>query len=463
MSQSIRLLPPPGRVEVVIACALLVLFAASFCLMTAPTGARREAEFAVPPTLERFLPSTSANYDPASAAQGNLLLILFHRPDFARSLGDFGLGILIWLGPFTTLLIGRLHATRWGHPQSFIIGLSFGGFAISFLPDFLALLGCLIAVIVMGGAYVRGSGHFKRRGVFVVLCLFAFTAAMSSTTAHRLCATYRGLAPVIFLDDAHMLSLRDSVELRMSRLAPTSDETLSQIARLPGLGQLTYPSNLFARTRCATTTCVLAGLAYLIAFVITAGDDRRGVTADYMLIWPMSFYLALGAVFGLQFYAMYACEAARQNTLWIYARVLQGSPDDFLRLQREFERYGWSPRLEDDLTKLRRVATDSQGLGRMLQATFAAYWGSAVIAQDRPSVSPKTGNTELTLTPAATVLDMFYFSYASFTTTGYGDIRPVSDEARGWAIVENIAELLFTAVFFSIVVDWVKAHPVPDE
>lgn len=48
-----------------------------------------------------------------------------------------------------------------------------------------------------------------------------------------------------------------------------------------------------------------------------------------------------------------------------------------------------------------------------------------------------------------TLVDMLYFSFVSFTTTGYGDVRPVREEARFLVIIENILEIIFTAVFFA--------------
>jgi hypothetical protein len=53
------------------------------------------------------------------------------------------------------------------------------------------------------------------------------------------------------------------------------------------------------------------------------------------------------------------------------------------------------------------------------------------------------------LTRNTTMADMIYFSFVSFTTTGYGDIKAVSGPVRFCVIVENILELLFTAVFFT--------------
>jgi len=45
--------------------------------------------------------------------------------------------------------------------------------------------------------------------------------------------------------------------------------------------------------------------------------------------------------------------------------------------------------------------------------------------------------------------DMVYFSFVSLTTTGYGDIKPVSTGARVLTILENLLEVLFTSVFLA--------------
>jgi hypothetical protein len=45
--------------------------------------------------------------------------------------------------------------------------------------------------------------------------------------------------------------------------------------------------------------------------------------------------------------------------------------------------------------------------------------------------------------------DLIYFSFVSFTTTGYGDIRPESEVVRLATVAENILELVFTACLFA--------------
>jgi hypothetical protein len=48
-----------------------------------------------------------------------------------------------------------------------------------------------------------------------------------------------------------------------------------------------------------------------------------------------------------------------------------------------------------------------------------------------------------------TLTDMIYFSFVSFTTTGYGDMRAVSGPVRFCVIIENILEIIFGAIFFT--------------
>jgi hypothetical protein len=61
-------------------------------------------------------------------------------------------------------------------------------------------------------------------------------------------------------------------------------------------------------------------------------------------------------------------------------------------------------------------------------------------------------NVSLALSRRSSLASMLYFSFATFTTTGYGDIKPVSDVVRFWAMIENIWEILFAALFFTTAV-----------
>ncbi len=82
-------------------------------------------------------------------------------------------------------------------------------------------------------------------------------------------------------------------------------------------------------------------------------------------------------------------------------------------------------------------------------AVGEAPWRAVGVYADRlvPDVgSAAKMSMELNVTTSFT--DLLYFSFVAFTTTGYGDIRPISNEARLWTSVENILELVFTAMLF---------------
>jgi len=67
-------------------------------------------------------------------------------------------------------------------------------------------------------------------------------------------------------------------------------------------------------------------------------------------------------------------------------------------------------------------------------------------------LNPDPAATRAFMGPAESTLeDMIYFSFVSFTTTGYGDIKPVSSEARWWVIIENVLEVFIAGLFFATV------------
>jgi hypothetical protein len=48
--------------------------------------------------------------------------------------------------------------------------------------------------------------------------------------------------------------------------------------------------------------------------------------------------------------------------------------------------------------------------------------------------------------------DMVYFSFATFATTGFGDIRPVSRAARFFVILQNILGVVFVGILLASVI-----------
>jgi hypothetical protein len=453
----------PNGATLVSAAFLLGVLGLLF-VATTSTSKRDTAEFAVPPSFQSHLPD-EVGASGSTIPPSDLLLVAFHRPDISHFLGDGVLGLLIWMAPVAAFLIGRLHEYRWGDPRWLFLGLAATGAVIGFLPDILSALVLFLSLCWIACAVyaVRESTLNStlateapnRSWMLAILCLFSLTAGICSASAHRLSASYRGLAPVMFIDQHHLLSLTSSIGRSLD--AKPDGEILAQVADLPGLDTLDYPSNVFARTKWSSVMCVISGLLYLLAFAVSiaAPEIEPGVPRLYMLLWPIATYIAIGTVFGLYYYSAYVCEAARQNTLSIYARTLQGSPEEFDHLQRGFERYGWSRRLEEDLVRMRGALLDPRS-GVVLQQTMARYFPSAVIAQDLPEISGEEGRsvTRPALTPVVTLSDAFYFSFVSLSTTGYGDVRPVSDETRFWAIIENTSEFLFASVLFAIVIRW---------
>ncbi|MEK7752163.1 MAG: potassium channel family protein [Acidobacteriota bacterium] len=68
-------------------------------------------------------------------------------------------------------------------------------------------------------------------------------------------------------------------------------------------------------------------------------------------------------------------------------------------------------------------------------------------------LSPDPAASRASLEPGEPTLeDMLYFSFVSFTTTGYGDIKPVCSEARWWVVIENVLEVFLAGVFFSTII-----------
>ncbi|MCB2185948.1 MAG: hypothetical protein KQJ78_05985 [Deltaproteobacteria bacterium] len=62
-----------------------------------------------------------------------------------------------------------------------------------------------------------------------------------------------------------------------------------------------------------------------------------------------------------------------------------------------------------------------------------------------------------------TSADFIYFSFVTLTTLGYGDIVPVSPEARALAMVEAVNGVLYTGVFIAGLVSGAQGKPLDRE
>ena len=181
------------------------------------------------------------------------------------------------------------------------------------------------------------------------------------------------------------------------------------------------------------------------------------------IVYAAAAYVAAGIAFAVLFYNDYTTEAAKQNVMATYANYLAADADRTKQLEDYFRRRGWSASIEAEILQQARLRqNDSVALADFIQKTRARFWPSTVIAQETPRVRPRDlreassdadVETEFAVDPLMSFHDMIYFSFVSFTTTGYGDVRPVSDQLRFWTVVENIIEILFVAMFIGVAVD----------
>jgi len=189
------------------------------------------------------------------------------------------------------------------------------------------------------------------------------------------------------------------------------------------------------------------------------------------VIFAIPFYLSVGIAFAILYFNIYIAAAAKQNEMLLYADFMQMSDEEYGQLLAIKDSFGPTEWLMKRMLDLKRDRGDKD-VSRILSAARARYWPSAVIAQELPRVTTSsTGEqgaapevaaaregsaTQMLLDPQLTFTDMLYFSFVSFTTTGYGDIRPISDELRLWTVCENIIEVLFTAMFFTVAMGRLK-------
>ncbi len=100
--------------------------------------------------------------------------------------------------------------------------------------------------------------------------------------------------------------------------------------------------------------------------------------------------------------------------------------------------------------------------GEVLAAAISAYVlmgiGWAVVFTMLETLSP--GSLHLTdhagEDPWNTIL---YFSFATLTTLGYGDVAPLSLTARAWATIEAMGGTLYLAILIARLVSLYKADP----
>jgi hypothetical protein len=396
-----------------------------------------------------------------------LIHLALRRPD-SDTLANALLGFLVWL-PFTaSVLAANLQYHILCHTQldpglrrktaiatfSLLISAFLWGIVDNAVFGLLMVTG--IAGILLALSLWRDPcGRFiPERGTLIAVLAFMVAGTAASLTSHRLYTTYHGLVVVPFSDQNAELHILSELQQGINGTTPiTADDVFDRIERLPSLNAWGSGAVLFAKNRMAAKTLVISALIYVLVFACTLlrlkvhYDMHTGFVVAYALL----LYSAVGASFGLVYFNDVLSAAGRQNVLGILAESATAPQEQFDRMKDQFLRFGWSQKLELAMEDLRNTTTPRAN--EVVRAALAEHWSNSVIAQEQPqSVSDSDGRSkpEARLVANHTLADMFYFSFASFTTTGYGDLRPVSDSARFWSIIENIAELLFTAIFFVV-------------
>lgn len=333
----------------------------------------------------------------------------------------------------------------------------------------------------------------------ITVAVLAISGSVVSVSTHLLLTRYAGYAPSTDRFAAVAAEFDESMDVD----APpyVRDDAAWRIEQLPSINALGWKMTLFGLNRATAILFVLTILAYMNVWAIVihhhhrlhgsrdwicerCGAKNRGnlrckgkvCTADrgyprwrpFRLAFAPAVYLAAGVAFAVIFYSDYAAAAAKQNVMATYADYLVADSDREEKLEKYFTKQRWSQSTEQEILSVASQRSgDALQLAESIAKARARFWPSAVIAHETPRVKQmdpsvarrdqSTENpgfeTEFAVDPIMSFHDMAYFSFVSFTTTGYGDVRPVSDKLRFWTIIENITEILFVAFFIGVAVD----------
>jgi hypothetical protein len=432
--------------------------------------------------------------------------------DYRRDKPPRSLAILIWL-PFAVGLYGvfLLHATHDGiqvwygvMTAGVAIGIACAVTALWRWPRVSLVLTVLAILMVVGlifkyfpcsGISPDGRRLPRDYGIgfhMFTVALLAISGAAASATTHQLLTKYAGYAPAT----DRFKATADEFDRLMIVDAPAyvRDDAAWRMAQLPFVNAFSWHMTLFGFNRAVAVTFVLAIGSYIFVWAIVLHHHHRDrgwvcrqCSREYsakeswckrcnlirayscrrihrVLFAPIA-YLAAGAAFAVIFYNDYAAAAAKQNVMATYADYLLANATRAKNLEDYFRTQGWSGSIEQEiLQQARQRPGDRRALADSIDKARAQYWPSAVIAHETPRVrvsdappSPTFGTneppgveTEFAVDPIMSFHDMAYFSFVTFTTTGYGDVRPVSDGLRFWTIVENVMEILFVAMFLGV-------------
>ena len=367
---------------------------------------------------------------------------------------NFLAGVLIWL-PAITAGVAFSFLFLF-HPQldERILVLAAAAVAVSLVLVFqYTPVAIITAVAGIGGAvwlYKRKKEEpgrpIVRKGEFHILIVTALlSAALTlSWTTHILFDKYNGLA---VFPDSSIPDIR--TQLRQAG-GESFDPVVAQMRHVTAFSSHEIPTNAWA-----AFFYLIFAVIYVIYFVLYLNPLKRPGPELYApppwatITFAIAFYVAVGVGFGIRYHNTYLIAVTKHNAVVKYAGYL---------METSFNDVASGPATKNlsapdrcvQIFEEPRPATN--GLDTVLKAACRRYWPAAVIGQERPDI--ETGQNELNA--SVSFYDLLYFSFVSFTTTGYGDIRPLSDEVRRWVILENIVEILFTAMFFVTAVEHAK-------
>lgn len=95
------------------------------------------------------------------------------------------------------------------------------------------------------------------------------------------------------------------------------------------------------------------------------------------------------------------------------------------------------------------VAADTLFGAASVYLLLGLVWTLAYTLLERIQPGSFSLSAAPTATDGAAIFDYLYYSFATLTTLGYGDITPLTAEARSLAILEAVTGVLYVAVLIA--------------
>lgn len=306
-----------------------------------------------------------------------------------------------------------------------------------------------------------------------VVGLLVLSGVCLSLATHLILVKYRGLGPSPDIQSGELRELVDSVGGSDTYDPLALHSLASEMKAVHGVNAISGSITPFPPNWYAGWVYVAFSFVYLFIWVwllsrrwrrrlpwgriLSPSSENRlrarihgTLPPEVRVPFAVVFYVSVGAAFAMLYYSAYLDAASKQNVMLRWAENMQLRQEDMQRqLERERADKQWSEALDRRI--LKRVE-NNPALAAKLDAIRARYWPVTIIVQERPRAgrSGDVPTTSLVIDPQISFYDMIYFSFVSFTTTGYGDIKPVSDAMRFMTVFENVMEILFTAMFFVV-------------